>query len=343
MASKPLPDRVTKPRRDSGDVTIDHSQANKHILASDELANMPQGPVDALAWLVVATFVIGVLIERRNRSFGRRMTALAWGVFAVFWLGLVPHFAFVQKSIIEGILSAAAVPLCLYVAYLLYRGRDSLFVASRAVAVMGVIYLPVTAFPWLYRPLVEATTRQIEFVIGALGYNPEVTTGEAGMRNRFVFRTGGQIYVTSIVLACTGLGSMTIFGGLVAAVRAPLSRKVGALAVSVPIIWFLNLIRNVFIALAHGKQWFSGIFESQILFLFGSSNPEMVSFFVADRLISQSLSVVAIVAIFWLVLRELPELGVLVEDILFVLTGSEYDADELLPRGRIRADGAGDR
>lgn len=40
-----------------------------------------------------------------------------------------------------------------------------------------------------------------------------------------------------------------------------------------------------------------------------------------------------------LVVRELPELDAIVEDVLFLATGTEYDADEVLPRRRVRADG----
>lgn len=294
---------------------------------------------DSLAWFVIALFAAGALLERRNRRVGRVVGAGAWTAFAGFWLVLVPHFAFVQKSIVEGIGSALAVPACLYVGYTLYRGRDSLFLATRAVAVMGLIYLPATTVPWIYRPLVETTTRQIEVVIETLGYHPDVKTSDSGMRNYILFETGGHPFATIILLACTGLGSMTIFIGLIAAVNAPMRRKVRALAVSVPVIWALNLVRTTFITLAHGKQWLRGVAQEWVFLLFGTSDPNEVSYLLADRVIAQSLSVVALVAIFWLVLRELPELGVIVEDVLYLATGSEYDADEFMPRAPVRADG----
>jgi len=293
---------------------------------------------DPLAWFVLGLFAVAVLVERRNRQVGRLLGLGAWTAFAAFWLALVPHFAFTQKSIVEGIGSAVAVPACLYVGYRLYRGRDSLFLVTRAVAVMGLLYLPATTIPWIYRPLVESTTRQTEFVIEALGYRPEVSTGDEGMRNYILFTTAGHPYATKILLACTGLGSVTIFAGLIAAVDAPARRKLRALAVSVPVIWALNLVRTSFITLAHGKQWFRGVAQEWVFRLFGTSDPHIVSYLLADRVISQSLSVVALVAIFWLVLRELPELGIIVEDLLYLVTGDEYDADEFLPR-RARADG----
>lgn len=76
--------------------------------------------------------------------------------------------------------------------------------------------------------------------------------------------------------------------------------------------------------------------------LFGTSDPSLVSYLLADGVIAQSLLVVVIVAVFWLVKRELPELGVLVEDTLYLVTGMEYDAEELLPHGRVRANAGTD-
>ncbi|WP_435197247.1 archaeosortase A [Natronomonas sp. EA1] len=303
---------------------------------------MPQGPTDLLAWASVLAFVVGALVERYDARTGRTLTAGAWAVFAVFWLALVPHFAFEQRSIIEGVLSAVAVPASLYTGYLLYRGRDTLMVLSRGVAVMGLIYLPATTLAVLYEPLIETTTVQIVWAVERLGYDPQLVTGPEGLESRILFETNGHLYAQDILLACTGLGSATIFIGLIAAVRAPLSRKLQALAVSVPVIWALNLVRNVFIALGQGKQWFTADWMATVVYaLFGNVDPRTVSFYVADRIIAQSASVVALVAILFAVLRYLPELKVVVQDVLFLLTRQEHDLGEGRepPRGGMRADG----
>lgn len=294
---------------------------------------MLQAPTDLLAWLTVAAFAAGALLELRHRRWGRLLTAAAWVTFALFWLALVPYYAFEHKSIIEAVLSAAAVPASLYVGYLLLGGRDSLMVLSRGVAVMGALYLPFTTIHTLEEPLVEATTQQVQWGLHALGYDPQLVSNDAGFLNTFVWVTDGHRYLTEILLACTGLGSIAIFVGLVAAVRAPLDRKLRALAVSVPVIWVLNIARNVFITVAQGKQWFADVAPGVVMFLFGTNDPHLVSFLWADRVISQSASVVALVFILWLVLRELPELGVVVEDLLYVATGNEYEIGREPPSG----------
>jgi archaeosortase A (PGF-CTERM-specific) len=311
---------------------------------------------DPLAWLVVALFTVGVVLERPRRRAGRYLLAGAWVLFGVFWFTLIHHFAFVQKSVIEGIGSVAAVPLSIYVGYLLYDGRDSLFVLSRAVAGMGLVFMPFEAIPFLRAWLIETVTGQTEFLMTLLGFQPDVVTWAGATdriaarydwsaaraerflaeqphtdyRNTFFFLYGGDYPITyTIRMACTGLGSMAIFVGLIGAVRAPWKRKARAFAVSIPVIYALNLVRNVFIGLTFGNQWLQ-VGVPQVMAAFGTQDPHMVSYYLADRVLAQSLSVVALVAITWLVVRELPEVLTVVEDVLFVLTGSEYDLVEAL-------------
>ena len=295
---------------------------------------MPGALSDAFAWVVILTFAAGTLSVDRNDRLARSLTVAAWVGFAAFWLQLVPHFAFVHKSYIEGILSVAAVPASLYTGYLLWGGRDSLFVLSRSVAAMGLLYLPFETIPavtllGLSLPaprgvLMEAVAAQTGYLVNAFGYTPEVIVGKQGYLNTFLFFDGEHRLTVSVVLACTGLGSIAIFAGLIAAVKAPFRRKLRALAIVVPIIYALNLLRTTFITIVFGKQYMQW-FVDEVLLLFGSTDPYMVSFFISDRIISQVLAVVVLVGITYVVVREVPELLTVVEDVLYLVTGDEYD------------------
>jgi len=286
------------------------------------------------------------------RTARRLLTVAAWVLFGLFWFTLIYHFSVVQKSFVEGIGTLVGVPASLYVAYLLADGRESLFVLSRAIAVMGLVFLPFETLELFQRPLVETVTRQTEFLMGVVGHNPDVVSGNAvnqfqqsasteypSYRNTFEFYPDPNHRITyTIIIACTGIGSMAIFAGLIAAVRAPLHRKLRALAVSIPVIYALNLVRNVFIGLSFGEQYLH-VFPETVMSLFATSDPYMVSYFIADRIMAQVLSVVALVAITWLVVRELPEVLVIVEDVLYLMTGSEYDLQGSLGVQPVRADG----
>lgn len=301
--------------------------------------------MDGFALFVVAVFATGWAVDAAGRrTLARYVTVGAWVSFAAFWALLFPHFAFEQKSFVEGAGTAVAVPASLYVAYLLYRGRESLLPISRGVAVMGAIYMPFQVFPSVAAPVIAVTVDQVAFIIQSLGHDPAMVQGpelgeELGVQNAFVFTLDGHRYLTEVVLACTGLGSISIFAGLVAAVKAPREKKLKALAVAVPVIYFLNLLRVTFIALAHGLQWFrADPLVGPVLWLFGSTDVNKVSYFVADRIISQSLSVLALVVIAMAVVRVLPQLVTIFEELLFVVTGSEYDLGEALGAGA-RTDG----
>ena len=309
---------------------------------------------DPLAWVVVAVFLAAAVLEADDRPWARHVAVGAWVLFGVFWLTLIHHFAFVQKSLVEGVLTVVAVPACLSAGALLWRGRDSLFVLTRSVAVMGLIVLPFEAVPFLRRTLIETVTAQTELLINLLGYHPEVVAGttiegwgipakEYPYHSTFLFYSeSGDPLTLTIKLACTGLGSIAIFAGLIAAVDAPLSRKLRAFAVSVPVIYGLNLVRNVFIAVGFGTQQLH-VFPDLVMTLFAVESRVMVSYYVADRMIAQTLSVFVLVGITWLVVRQLPEVLTVVEDALYVLTRTEYDLEGAMGAPEVRADGGPDR
>lgn len=294
---------------------------------------------DPLAWGIIALFGAGVLAERRYPDIARYVVGGTWALFAVFWLLLVPHFFFVDNSIIEAVLALAGAPACVYAGYLVVNGRDSLFVLTRAVAVMGLVYLPAETIPVVRQLLVEHVTRQTAFAMGLLGYDPTVVPiaehreAYAGFEAAFFFETSDPDHdgiVFNIVMACTALGSKAIFIGSILAVRAPWRRKLQALAVVVPIIYVLNIARTTFIGLAFGHQWFDGWYGPYLLGLFGESDPYLVSHIVAEGIISQTLSVVALVAIAWVVIRIVPELLVIIDDIAYMVTGEDRNTAEEL-------------
>jgi archaeosortase A (PGF-CTERM-specific) len=305
---------------------------------------------EPLGWLSLGLFLTGVLLEYYDREYARPVLAGGWVVFALFWLTLVYPWFTVDQSIIRGVGATVAVPLSALVAKTLYEGRDSLFTLSRAVTIMGLVYAPFVTIRQLREWLTLTVVDHTGWAMGLLGYNPPVVTRlsevsqtvdrevdvnrsllgpegpkEFAFENTFVFVQGdGGTITYTIIIACTGIGSIAVMMGLIGAVRAPLRRKLRALAVAVPVIYVLNIVRNVFISVNFGKQYMN-IFPDATMMLFGLDNELRVSYIWADRILAQSASVVAMVFILWLVLREVPEVIEPVEDVLFLLTGNEYD------------------
>jgi archaeosortase A (PGF-CTERM-specific) len=285
---------------------------------------------DTLAWVVVAGFAASALVdaasdEPRTERVARGVAALTWVTFGAFWLLLVDHYAFTQKSIIEGAGSALAVPLSLYVAYLVWTRRPSLLFLSRAVAVMGVVYLPFQTVPALETAAIDAVTAHAKLLMESLGYDPHVVSyGEYQSVFRYHEPWNDRPLDTPVLLACSGIGSIATVSGLVLAVREPLRKRLAALAVVVPVIYALNVVRVAFIVLAFSKQWFQ-VFVPQVMAAFGTGDRMDVSYYVADRIIAQSLSVVVLLAMVWALLQYLPAMTVYVEEVAYLLTGEELD------------------
>ncbi|WP_254763313.1 archaeosortase A [Natrinema marinum] len=296
---------------------------------------------DSIIWIAIAAFVVAMALEWHGAvDLARYVAAGAWVVFGVFWLTMVPHYYLEVKSPIETLLTLAALPLCAYTGYLLVQGRESLLLLSKAVAFMGLIYLPVETIPFVKSWLIETTAAQTHFGMELLGHSPGIEEGANGYQSQFAFDPEETVTgrTTYIVTSCTGIGSMAIFGGLIAAVKAPLKRKAVAFALAIGVIWFLNLARNVFIGLASPWGWFQQDIFVYIVTEFMGAPANRTSYLVSHNFIAQSLSIVALLGITYLVLRILPEVVEPLEDVLYVLTGSEYDLADALGQ-EVRADG----
>lgn len=270
-----------------------------------------------ILWLSIGLFVLGIVLDERARL----LSSAGWVLFGAYWLTRFPYYYNETHSMIKSVLTLLALPLAIYVAYeILFKDRDVLVRLSQAVAAMGLIYLPFATIEPLSNALIEHTAAQAYRGMQLLGVNAELTMHE-GLERRFVVTNPetGESYATFIILACTGIGSMAIFGGLIAAVEAPLEKKLKALAVSIPVIYVLNLVRNVFIPTAYGYQWFPYLDDWITSYMNEPSG--YASFFWADKVISQSLSVVALILIALLIVRYLPEVMDLVDGVLEIVLG----------------------
>ncbi|MFB6189169.1 MAG: archaeosortase A, partial [Halapricum sp.] len=157
---------------------------------------------DGLAWVVVGLFTAATALDwydgDRGRGRARYVAAAAWVVFGGFWLALFPHFAFVQHSFIEGVLSLAGLPASLYVAYLLAQGRESLFLLSRAVAFMGLIYLPFTMLAPASEWLIETVAAQGAFVMRTFGFHPQVVDRAGDLHGTYQLHTAHGRFTVNV-------------------------------------------------------------------------------------------------------------------------------------------------
>lgn len=274
------------------------------------------------AWLAVGLFGLAVLWHWQGTEPAERVfSSLGWVVIAGMVLVMLPYFWFEMRSPVETVLAGLGVPIALWAGWLRWQGREQLFVFGKAAAIAGLIYLPVYSIEPVKAWLIETVAIHTHWVMGLLGYQPGLAPSpEGGYLSLFAF----DAHTTYIVLACTGIGSIAIFSGVILSVAAPLGRRLLAAVSLSATIYLLNLVRNTFVGLATPLGVFQGEPWATAAGLFGVEGTR-VSFFVSHTLLAQPASVVVLVALLLLAIRLVPELFDVLDEVIYVLTGDEVD------------------
>lgn len=121
--------------------------------------------------------------------------------------------------------------------------------------------------------------------------------------------------LVEIILACTAIESIALFFGIILGIKAKRKRIFMALMASIPVIYILNLIRNAFVIGAYAYNWFgTGPMIVNILgnefFLHDSA-----SFYLGHHIIAKGGSGIALFFIAYAVLKLLPELLDLIDNL----------------------------
>ncbi|MFU8766889.1 MAG: archaeosortase A [Candidatus Methanoperedens sp.] len=257
----------------------------------------------ALGLLVIASFIPG---PKKSKYY---LAGLGWGVLAVYWISLSPYYYSVGDYV-NVILTLLAAFVSFFISYTFIRqdktipgeinGIDittSLLMATTAAAIGGISYFIFSEIPKMNQWLISTVTDQTVWLASALGL----------MMTRMDWNlVAVNGYRVEIILACTAIESIALFFGLIASVRAPFKRLAFAFFISVPVIYFLNLLRNVFVVNAYGMLWFG--------------DPQ-TSFYIAHTVIAKGGSLIALFVISYAVLKILPEILDMIGGIVNLLGG----------------------
>jgi len=215
--------------------------------------------------------------------------AAGWMVFSFEWITRLPHYLEINDYFNSVIFFLAFLFfLILGMVILTDKGENlSLFVDVTAFsALAALVYFPFAIDENLGSSLILLTADLTTRVANVFGF-------EVYKYSDYVLRVKDS-YV-EIILACTGIESMALFAGATLGIKAEFRRKVLAFLISVPVIFVLNLLRNVFVIVSFGYAWF------------GEN-----SFYIAHHVISKVLATVALILISLAVFRILPELSDLI-------------------------------
>ncbi len=264
--------------------------------------------IENILWLALGLLVAASIIQKQNKL-KFRVAGAGWAAFSVHWLLQSPHYANLGDYVNVVVTLLAAV-LCLFLGYVMIRQdkrilRDingintvnSLFMATTAAAIGGISYFIFSEIRPMNEWIITTVTDQTVWLASVLGVM--VTRLDWNL----IAVNGHRV---EIILACTAIESIALFIGIIASANAPFKRLAAAFIVSVPVIYVLNLIRNVFVVDAYGMNWFG--------------DPDM-SFYIAHTVIAKAGSLLALFLIAYAVLKILPEILDMIDGILNLIGG----------------------
>ncbi|MCS7118576.1 MAG: archaeosortase A [Archaeoglobaceae archaeon] len=218
-------------------------------------------------------------------KYNRVLGALGWVIFAT--ASLIKGFEFLNSAdYYNSILFLISGLFFLILSKSVISSRSRVMVEVTSFSVLScAIYFPFVFFEFLNTFIIEKTAYLSSQLGNVLGF-PIIVEGRVLELN--------ESYV-EIILPCTAIESISLFTGATLGIKAESSRKIKAFLISVPVIYFLNLLRNLFVLLSFSYSWF------------GEN-----SFYIAHNLISKILATFALIIITYVVFRVLPELAELI-------------------------------
>jgi archaeosortase A (PGF-CTERM-specific) len=245
-----------------------------------------------LDWLVPYLLWISLFLLLASALTRKSLIAVpGWAIFGFFWLGQPGHYLALEDYF-NAALALAAALLSLYMAWMvLCKGFSSqaCFWASYAAAICGIVYFPFAEVEPLRTALIGFTTLITAETLQFFSV-PVV------MQSWNTLALDGRS--VEIILACTAIESIALFAGVILSVQAPFGRRLAALAFSTIAIYGLNIVRNGFVLMAYGWDWFGGD-----------------SFNIAHNVVAKAGSIIALLAISYFVFLLLPELLSVIDEL----------------------------
>lgn len=249
--------------------------------------------------LLAGLFSLGVgyyLKDRRCHKF--RLEGLLY--FGVFWVLQVPFFLKIG-DLFNAVVCLLALPFYAFLAYNEYLSykwdeeKESLKWICGASFFAGGLYFLIDKIPFVSGALIYGTAVQTVWLINPFGFSYGV--GEINYAgNPLWYRTNyNEISVpiegsgVAMIQSCTAIQSMLIFIAAIYCVQAQSKRKWNAFFATVPVIYVLNLIRNVGVIYMMDEMGLSYEFSHHTIGKTGSFLALIVLAFIAFRMLPELL------------------------------------------------------
>jgi len=248
-----------------------------------KLKNPPQFFDTMLSEVIAAISLLPMIAYVRMRK--RLLGFTAWFIFAIACLTKIPDYIKAVDYYNTAVFLLAFIFFLLLSVSILKKNSEVFVEVTAFSALACAVYFPF-AFVSSLNTWIINTTATLTVTLGNfIGFSMENYGDEIVLNGKKV----------QIILACTAIESIALFTGATLGIKADRMRKVKAFLISVPVIYILNLFRNVFVSVAFAYSWF------------GEN-----SFYIAHHVVAKVLSTIALILIAYTVFRILPELAELI-------------------------------
>jgi archaeosortase A (PGF-CTERM-specific) len=261
----------------------------------------------SLPFIAIGFLFLALLVHKRAVS------APGWILIAGYCYFEAENYL-AQDEYFDASLVLAVLALSLILAFIMLRPtlserreEDSLFTLTKIALIAAVFYFPFaqTQIPVLGDSLIFITAKITTIVLNIFNLGVYMVPPSC------IFTTDSSFHAIyqpiTIILACTAIQGMVIFIGMIFGVKAPIRRKLKAFFVSVPVIYALNICRDVFVSAAYFEHWFGSPLDS---------------FDFAHGVIARIAALIALIAIAYAVFKILPEALDFVEDFIAAVKSS---------------------
>ncbi|MDY6966120.1 MAG: archaeosortase A [Halobacteriota archaeon] len=255
--------------------------------------------IEGVLWVAILCWLLSIILKNRvdDKVFG----SAGWVFFSIYWLGTISYYLDI-RDYFNVVLVCLMAGFCLLMAFFLvtYKGekRDTLLLLTKATALTCLIYFPFANISMLNEYIIMVTAMITNAVLNLLGVPTSLSSPIISLGNLEV----------QIILACTAIESIALFTGVILSVKAPKDRKFKAFMASVPVIYALNIVRNVAVTTAYVNVWFETPAQS---------------FYIAHHILAKIGSMFVLIGIAYAVFMILPEVLDMIEDTWLLFRGDK--------------------
>ena len=271
----------------------------------------------ALVFASAISFLIFLIIPDKFRKY----PAIAGWVFIVASVVAdIPYYINSENNFLYPVIGILGIPFVIITAGELLKDNKYVLYLSKGDAISFLFYVSYWLKKDIHHFLHFLVTSQCVVILNAIGF--DITQLAWNLVSHDGFRV-------EIILACTGLQAIAIMLGLAFCVPSTFNEKILSFLVVAPVIYILNLFRNVFVIMAYTGQWLQVLPEI-------ASNGEYgyESFFWAHNVIAELGALVFLIVLALLLFRINRNLGVFSEEIVNLYYGKIKDFTGGFGRGK---------